>query len=177
MTFQEAVTRSKSEYPEIIDSKAGLFEIDELDVVGIPSWNRNNPNKKRKAILEITTFKGISSNAVHFYGKIVVDGVYQATLNNIEKPKNISQENRKKYPLLDYHYEFEIKRPLTKTEITSAPQRWYAYTEGDLTSGYEDIEELINDAKEIIRLRFTGIWEFYVQYPRGNKEIMNIQLG
>ena len=78
MTLQDAIERCKSEqydFPDIIDSSSGLYEVPELNVVGIPTWNRINKNNNRKAVLEITSFRGISLNAIHFYGAIVVDGV------------------------------------------------------------------------------------------------------
>lgn len=175
MTIEEAVSRSKNNmFPDIIDSKSGLYEVAELNVVGIPTWDRKKTNKKRKAILKITTHRGISTTAIHFYGKIIVDGVYQATLGNIEKVTNISQEDIKKHPFLSYDYIFEIKKPITKYDIETNPTRYYAYKPGMLTNGFDDIEELINYAKEIFKLRFTGDWEFLILYPRGNKEIVNI---
>ena len=64
MNKEEAVKRSPSEYhdyPDTIDSTAGLIEIPELDVVGIPSWNGHNSNLNRKIVLEITSFKGNQS--------------------------------------------------------------------------------------------------------------------
>ena len=139
MTLQEASERSKSErynFPDIIDSKAGLYEVPELNVVGIPTWNRIN-SRKRRAILEITSFRGISSNAIHYYGKIAVEGVYQATLGNPEKPMNLSFAQEKEHPLLNFKYEFVVKRPLTKKEIETAPDRWEGYFENDLVRGYE----------------------------------------
>jgi hypothetical protein len=177
MTLQEAINRCKSEhyeFPDIMDSNSGLFEVLELDIIGIPSWNRIDKTRKRKIILEIRTFKGISSDAIHYYGKLIVDGVYQATINNIEKPRNLSDEQEKKYPLLTYKYEFKIRRPLSKKEIETNYDRWYAYSEGDLIEGYETIEELIRDTKDILRLRFIGEWDYWIQYPRGNKEILYI---
>lgn len=179
MNLQEAFIRCQSEhfnYPEILNSEFGLHEVTELDVIGIPSWNRNNSKNKRKAILEIRTWMGISSNAIHFYGKIIADGVYQATLSNPKKPRSLSFEEEQNHPLLNYHYELKIKRLLTKEEIESDPKRWGdCYDEGDLVEGYEKIDELINDAKEIFNLRFIGDWDFYVQYPRGNKEKITFQ--
>jgi hypothetical protein len=178
MILDEAIKRCKSEqyeFPAVIDSNAGLIEILELNVIGIPTWNRFNKTKKRKIVLEITSYRGISSNAVHYYGKLVVDGVYQATLDDVEKPRNLSSEQEKKNPLLRYKYIFTIKRPLSNNEIESDPQRWEGYDEGDMTNRYETTAELINDVIEILKLRFTGEWEFTVQYPRGNRETLNFQ--
>lgn len=178
MDLQEAANRSKDnygiyEYPDIIDSSAGLFEVAELGVVGIPSWDRLGKGKTRKAILEIRTFCGISSDAIHCYGKLVVDGVYTATIGDLDKPKGITDGEELNYPLLNYSYQFKITRPLTRFEIDTQPKRWYCAEEGDLVEGYETMAALIADAKEIFKLRFTGIWDFYVQYPNGKRELVS----
>ena len=177
MNLQEAVKKSKSEqyaFPDIIDSKDGLYSVPELNTIGISSWDRLQKGKKRKITLQIRTFKGISSNAIHYYGKLIVDGVYTASLDNVEHCVSLSSENGKKHPLLSYNYEFELKRAITASEIITDKDRWYAYSEGDLTAGYETIEELIQDATAIVKLRFTGEWEFIVISPRGEKTIVKI---
>lgn len=172
MNLKEAVERSDNEkfsFPDIIDSKAGLFELPDLNIVGVSSWKRNI-NKRRKAILEIRTFRGISSGAVHFYGKIIADGVYTAHLDDIESAFTISYELEEKYPLLQYSYEFVMKRPITKEEIDASPDKLYYLKDGDLINKFNTMNQLINDAKEIFKLRFTGDWDYYIQYPAGRKE-------
>ena len=79
-------------------------------------------------------------------------------------------------PLAHYTYELVLKRPLTKEEIDKDPERWGDYyDEGDLTNCFETIEDVIELAKQVFRLRFTGEWEFYVESPynkyRGKLEI------
>ena len=177
MTLQEAVNRSQSEhntYPDIIDSSAGLYEIPELNVVGIPTWDRRKNSAKRKAVLKITTFRGISSNATHFYGTLEVDGVYNATLDNIEMSRSLTTEQQKDHPFYNYKYNLKILRPITKEEIKLNPDRTYCYTEGDLIRNFNSIKSLIDDTIKIFKLRFTGDWRFIVQYPRGNKEEIQI---
>lgn len=171
MTLEESILRCRCEhdieYPDIIDSNSGLYETVELNAIGIPSWNRMNPNKKRNAFLQITSYRGISSEAIHFYGKIIVDGVYVATLDNMEKPRNLSYDEEKNHPLYNYKYDFIIKRSITIEEIESNPEKWYNYNVGDFTQRYNTLTELISDAKEIFKLRFTGDWNFFVKYPNG----------
>ena len=179
MNLQEAVERSQCErynFPDIITSDAGLFSVPELDVFGIPRWDRYNLKKKRKIVIKISTYRGISSDAIHYYSELVVDGVYQATLSNPDKPKNLSIDNLKTYPLLSYDYIFKIKRPLTKYEKTTDVRRWEYYYENDLVDGYEKLTELISDAKEIIRLRFTGKWDCFVENIYGKVEKVNLKI-
>lgn len=173
MNIDDAIFRCKSEkneLPKIINSDAGLYTTEDLNVIGIPSWNRiNTNNNKRKVYLVISTYRGISSDAIHYYGKFVIDGVYTATLDDLDKPRNLSSEDKKNHPLYSYNYEMIIKRPITIAEIKSNPDKWYAYNVGDLTERYENIDELISDAKDIFKLRFIGDWDFFIQYPMGKK--------
>lgn len=65
-----------------------------------------------------------------------------------------------------YTYKLELKRPLSKEEISEDPERWGDYyNEGDLTNCFNTIEDIIALAKEVFRLRFIGDWEFYVESP------------
>lgn len=68
-------------------------------------------------------------------------------------------------PLAHYLYHLELTRPLTKEEIDEDPDRWKYYHEGDLTTCFETIEDVVALAKEVFKLRFTGEWEFYVESP------------
>lgn len=97
------------------------------------------------------------------------------TLEQIVKQ---SQGEQYVYPdvFTDYSYELVLKRPLTKEEIDKDPERWGDYyNEGDLTNCFKTIEDVIELAKQVFRLRFTGEWEFYVESPynkyRGKLEI------
>lgn len=56
---------------------------------------------------------------------------------------------------------------ITIEEIESNPEKWYNYNVGDFTQRYNTLTELISDAKEIFKLRFTGDWNFFVKYPNG----------
>lgn len=169
MTLEESILRCEQDfnYPDIIDSNAGLYETVELNAVGIPSWNLNNPTKKRIAVLQITTYRGISSDAMHFYAKIIADGVYVATLDNLKKPRNLTYAEEANHPLYNYKYNFVVQRPITIDDINSDPKKWVAYNVGDLTQRYNSLVELISDVKEIFKLRFVGDWDFFVKYPNG----------
>lgn len=174
MNKEEAIKRSQAEkfnYPDVFDINCGLGTFPELGVKGIPSWGRGTLHKGRYAILEIRTFKGISFDAIHYYGKLIIDGVY---VDDIERPgysKNLTKEQETQNPLLNYHYDLKIKRPLTRKEIEGDPKRWGDYyNEGDLIDGYEDMNVLIEDTKEIMRIRFAGDWGFFYETPRGQMQ-------
>ena len=165
MTLEQIVKQSQGEqyvYPDVFTDKCGLDIILSNDKLhAVRSWGYTKGNPKRRATLEITTFRGISSNAVHHYGKIKIQGVNMECDGKPGHSKMIFDDN---IPLAHYTYELVLKRPLTKEEIDKDPERWGDYyDEGDLTNCFETIEDVIELAKQVFRLRFTGEWEFYVE--------------
>ncbi len=79
MTLEQIVKQSQGEqyvYPDVFTDKCGLDIILSNDKLhAVRSWGYTKGNPKRRATLEITTFRGISFNAVHHYGKIKIQGV------------------------------------------------------------------------------------------------------
>lgn len=79
MTLEQIVKQSQGEqyvYPDVFTDKCGLDIILSNDKLhAVRSWGYTKGNPKRRATLEITTFRGISSNAVHYYGRIKIQGV------------------------------------------------------------------------------------------------------
>jgi hypothetical protein len=181
MDLQEAVRRSQHErldFPDVINSSAGFIIVPEINVEGLPVWNPNRINRKRRVVLNIRTFRGISTNAIHFYGELNVEGVIARILDSepvLMNSRFLNSSEEKLYPLLTYRYDFKITRPITQKEIDSGINRWGGYLKvGDLIEAFNSVQELISDAKEIMKLRFTGDWEYLIQYPRGNKEQLEL---
>lgn len=83
-----------------------------------------NKMKRLTAIISITSFRGISSDARHFYGRLCILG-----FENIE-----------------------LFRPVTQEEIEKFPDRFYCYEEGDLINAFNTWKDVIaageNKAKE-----------------------------
>ncbi|WP_459186698.1 hypothetical protein ACGE0T_14160 [Parabacteroides sp. APC149_11_2_Y6] len=69
-----------------------------------------------KAIIEITSFRGISSDARHFYGKL---------------REMVGFES------------FELKRPITKEELEKLHDRFYCYEEGDAVAAFNSWQDVI----------------------------------
>lgn len=167
MTLEQIVKQSQGEqyvYPDVFTDKCGLDIILSNDKLhAVRSWGYTKGNPKRRATLEITTFRGISYNAVHYYGRIRIQGVNMECDGEPGHGKMIFDKN---IPLAHYIYELVLKRPLTKEEIDKDPERWgNYYEEGDLTNCFKTIEDVIELAKQVFRLRFTGEWDFYVESP------------
>lgn len=167
MTLEQIVKQSQGErcvYPDIFLDNCGLdIVLPEKNLHAVRSWGYTKGNSKRRATLEITTFRGISFNAIHYYGKVKIQGV---NMEYDEQPGHSTMIFDNNIPLAHYTYDFELKRPLTKDEIDEDPDRWGDYYhEGDLTNCFETIEDVVALAKEVFKLRFTGEWEFHVESP------------
>jgi hypothetical protein len=167
MDLEQVIKQSQGEryvYPDIFPDNCGLDIVlpnDKLHAVRSWGYRKNNP--KRRATLQISTFRGISFNAIHYYGKINIQGVNMEVDGEPGRSRMVFDDN---IPLAHYTYELELKRPLSKEEISEDPERWGDYyNEGDLTNCFNTIEDIIALAKEVFRLRFIGDWEFYVESP------------
>lgn len=62
----------RKDYPEVFRDDAGL-DISIPGFITRGSWIRNN--SPRTVTLDVTTYRGVSWNAVHYYGNIIIDGV------------------------------------------------------------------------------------------------------
>lgn len=167
MTLEQAVKQSQGEkhvYPDVFSDSCGLdIVLPEDKLHAIRSWGYTKGNPKRRATLDITTFRGVSFNAIHYYGKIEIQGVNMECDGEPGHSRMVFDDN---IPLAHYIYYLELTRPLSKKEIDEDPERWGDYyNEGDLTNCFEAIGDVVALAKEIFRLRFTGDWEFCVESP------------
>lgn len=116
---------------------------------------------KRKLYFYISSFRGISAGASHFYceGVSYITNVNQANrmhsiaggLGDVVIPK----ENR----TLDFH----IVRPITQAEIDSDQDRWFAYYEGDLIDAFENENTILKIIEELKEVFPQDEWEFVIQ--------------
>ena len=74
MNIKEAIEhcQDRKDYPEVFRDDAGL-DISIPGFITRGSWIRNN--SPRTVTLDVTTYRGVSWNAVHYYGNIIIDGV------------------------------------------------------------------------------------------------------
>lgn len=78
MDLEQVIKQSQGEryvYPDIFPDNCGLDIVlpnDKLHAVRSWGYRKNNP--RRRATLEVSTFRGISFNAIHYYGKINIQG-------------------------------------------------------------------------------------------------------
>ncbi|RHO73406.1 hypothetical protein DW083_06050 [Parabacteroides sp. AF48-14] len=83
-----------------------------------------NKINRPKAIIEITSFRGISSDAIHFYGKL--------------------------RELIEFE-SFELKRPITKEELEKFPDRFYCYEEGDMINAFNSWIDVIDTGANVAK--------------------------
>lgn len=175
MELQEIVKRSQSEryeYPDIFNDDCGL------DLTGyngqfhaVPSWGHRKTNTLRRITLEITTYRGISANAIHYYGKLEVQGV-SMTYNKAgyDYDRSAESEWERKNPYSQYFYTLNLMRPVTQADLDADKNArcpadvHFEWAEvGDLTGRWNTIDELVEFATQVVKVRFKGKWAFYVK--------------
>lgn len=160
--------RDKEAYPAVFTITDGIGIRTEKtesrgEMVSVKSWEG-----KRKVCLDITTWRGTSMNAIHYYGKITIDGV---NMQYVNEPNVMGSCDIKKYgALCAYQYKTELLHELTAEEIEDDPERWSDYDAGSFTNGFESLEDLIETFKEVAKVRFCGEgWEFLVDIYNSSK--------
>ena len=88
-----------------------------------------------KAIIEITSYRGISSGAMHFYGKLRITSDFES---------------------------FELKRPITKEELEKYPDRFYCYEEGDMINAFNTWRDLIDTGAKVSEEKGIDLNDFAV---------------
>ncbi len=151
-----------SDFPLVIDDKAGLdFKDEKMQAILSRSCIYQKKSKTRCVKLEITSFRGISWNAVHYYGKLIADGIAFQLIDNPNTTTS-NWDAQKSNPFYQWKYEFELRRPTTVEDIDNDPDRWAGYMPGSFTSSFNTKEEIIALAKECFKMRFSGEWELWV---------------
>ena len=120
----------------------------------------NNP---RTVKIILTTFRGLSWDAVHYYSKIEADGIYivdPETNYSIggyicEEYKNLPKE---KDAIWSWKYEIEVERYITQQELDENPNRWRGYELGWTTNAFYTKEDALAQALKIVEARFSPEW-------------------
>lgn len=86
-----------------------------------------------EAIVNITTFRGISFDAIHYYGTLRIIGI-----------ENV-----------------ELYRFITQAEIDNDPDRWYNYEEGDLTKCFNSWRDVVMAAGDKAKERGIDLKEVF----------------
>lgn len=162
MTLSEAVILSydHGDYPDIFPVDYGMdLKLYTVPDLKIKIWN------PRVARIEVTSFIGVSAGAIHYYSKIVADGVslYRDTSKGriivggyvCEEFSKICKDSKGKY---DPVYQIDVLRQVTESEIRQDPIRWHGYSQGDITNAFCTEESAIEQALSVAKLRFSEGW-------------------
>lgn len=181
MTLEEILNRSESDmyrhnYPDVFTDDCGLdIRWEPKKLYATPSWGHTPNNAIRRATVKISSFRGVSIGAIHYYATINVQGVWMV-YEDEPNMSTIDMECEKQFPLSAKLYCLRLTRPITEEEIALDNElgdylsRFKNQKAGDLTHCWDSQEEILEFAKEVFRLRFKGEWEFYVEWENGQKE-------
>lgn len=171
MDIKEAIEHcwDRKDYPEVFRDDAGL-DISIPGFITRGSWIENN--SPRTVTLDVTTYRGVSWNAVHYYGNITIEGV---SFSPEDSPNTyvVCKETYKaeeKNPLAAGVYYVELVRPITREEIEKDKSRWNGYEVGDYTNAFHSLEDIIALAKEVCKTRFLGNWKLKIINSSGETE-------
>ncbi len=170
MELAEIVHRSKSdcyEYPDIFTDDCGLdIAWPPRNLRAVPGWKYAGLMKKRRVVLQISSFVGIHPKAIHYYGILSVEGVKLSCGGSVSLCGFTSDwDCEHKFPLSRPTYELRLTRPITQYEIDLDRAlgkdfaRFPYQKVGDLTPCWNSKEELLEFAKLVFKARFQGDWE------------------
>jgi len=107
--------------------------------------------RNRKLIeLEITSYRGISAEAIHYYGHL--KSHYSSGISWKVDPEQRSSLCVWGEPKFCKSVDIELRRPLKASELQYADNeydRWYGYELGDMTNSFDEIDDIKKLAEEI----------------------------
>ena len=168
-------SRDEGAYPIVFDKDAGFRDTDDCFIPEHPDFHpvregkyagkdeKGNPIFKPQVKLDISSFRGISIGAIHYYGKLKADGIKfvdgEGNGHFGYLGESVRNWPKEKQDLYDSSYHIEIVRPVTQEEIDKDPMRWDGYCAGWETNGFESIEEIKKIAQKVFKARFPEGWE------------------
>lgn len=156
LTLQEAVATSydRGYYPDFFPVTIG----DDFKLESRPELFVNIPNP-REVRIKITSYRGISWNAVHYYAYIDADGIQRCRYDDTTKRlisvsgylgEEFNSLPREKRDLWGADYHIEVARPIAQSDIDKDPRRWEGYTIGKNTNAFNSPKEAEEAAKAIV---------------------------
>lgn len=113
-------------------------------------------NKPRELRLEISTFKGVSMDAVHYYGSLVS--------NSTQFYENGGGGNliSSAFPKASQGVKVNVTSPLTQDEFNRDPLRWETWKVGNYMNAYTTEDELKDVARKIFNQHFDEGWKLKI---------------
>ena len=135
---------------------SNMGEGEEFEVNGIKYKSIiENP---REIFLEITSWRGISMNAVHYYGKLYFYGLEWEN-------QNVKGTSRFcgafKIPKNTEDIDIELRRPVEDSELYTEAYEYYY--KGSYVNKFNSVNEIKKLAKKIFKKHFTGNWKLIIK--------------
>lgn len=173
LTLQEAVSRSydRGRYPDFFPVNIG----DDFKLESSPELFVRIPDP-RGVRIEITSYRGICWNAVHYYAAIKADGIERCKYQDFNGKKQLvcvsgylgeefNSLPREKQDIWGGGYYIEVAREVTQADVDKDPQRWKGYEPGRHTNAFNSAEEAEEEAKAIVDARFGEGWKVIIDNP------------
>jgi hypothetical protein len=119
-------------------------------------------NTKRKVTLNITSYRGISGDAIHYYGKLTFEGADVEFEGTDGKTWNTFADGD--FPIGWVNWTIELNRMITQSDKTLHAKRFEDYDVDEPTYRFDTPEDVIQKAKQVFRKRFIGDWDFKIKY-------------
>ena len=155
---------SKENTPLIIESDSvkngDKVVVDGVEYFANLSWVRKK--RKRTVTLIITSYRGISSNAIHYYGKLEFDEI-DAEFKKDDGNGMWNTFPSDEFPICWQDWKIEVLREINEEDKTTHKTRFEGYRIGEPTNRFNTNDGVINKAKQVFYRRFRGDWEFKVK--------------
>ena len=147
----------KSNLPDVITPDHGVGLIFKDD--GGIEYTTVLYSLPREIRVSVTSFRGISFGAMHYYARISVSEPSLKFIDEHGEPQqhSISGAFDRFKPEEAKDFDIEVYRPITATELED-DDRWHGYKAGDLVHAFETEEELYEHIVSLIKARFSGDW-------------------
>lgn len=173
LTLQKAVDLSFDcgRYPDFFPVNIG----DDFKLESCPELFVKIPNP-REVRIAITSYRGISWNAVHYYATIDADGIKRCYYEDYDGEKRLVSISgylgeefkslpKEKRDIWGGDYRIEVAREVAQKDIKKDPQRWEHYHPGDLTNAFNTAKEAEETALAIVAARFGKEWKVTIDNP------------
>ena len=119
-----------------------------------------NPRKKPTVTLVITTWRGISSDAIHYYGKLQVD--LPEMCNDAKYGHTIMISGYGGIPMFS-NDTIQLTHVLEQYEIDKYPDRYQYARPGYHVSGFYTVDAVIRRATEVFEKIFGEGWTLKIE--------------
>ena len=134
-------------------------------------YGGRNTKYLKTVTLNITSWKGISPDAIHFYGTLEIPNTEFESDNSKRRYSSCG------YGVPEYiqHVKIELTRPVTQAMIDNNPEMWeWSYAE-DRTTRFDSMEDVVARGVEIFNQWFEKGWALVQEAAWMKKNIILVK--